>query len=475
MRLFLVLVNLALMVEAVRKIQYLSSTHENQSALKMRAADWLMYSWAPDDSGDSPNMLKSKMKLFSLGDSEIDYGVRPYADYQWVMSDSLCASASKIAAAIGVSGSYGPAFSGAVSASTNRESSSHNRKFRSDLFIFAKKYHASSHAVYPEKFLLPDARHFLLTKSPAEIISKFGAFYASQIEFGGVVRTTLTKTASESESTSSFQSEAEAKASYMMAQASAKSSLSTTSGRRDTNQEVSLKISTQGGDSHIWLQMSGDAKMAEIQERWARSVSEHNVAPIRFTLAPLWDVLKALDWHKGYALEVELKKRWESQTSNLRKQDAFPSRKPGQIDDVVNFVSLNYPDHRLRHYNYEVWLSKAEQTDTFRKDSAFRIKRGLADSNAVSFESVNYPGHYIRHYGWFCYINRISTWQEKQDATFHNNWGWEAGERGFRSFESYNLKGAHLRHYGYYLKLSHYEGSAYKRDASWKMIFADLP
>jgi len=475
MMFLVVLALMPLMVEAARMMRASLSESSNQSWARMHAAEWLMYSWEPDNTGESPNMLKSKMKLFSYGEDVIDYGVRPYADYQWVMSDSLCTSASKIAAAIGVSGSYGPAFSGAVSASTNQESSSSVRKFRSDLFIFAKKYHASSHAVYPEKYLRTEAREFLLTKSPAEIISKFGMFYASQIEFGGVVRTTLTKVASESESTSSFQSEVEAKASYMMVQASAKSSLSTTSGRKDTNNEVRLKISTQGGDSHIWLRLSGDAKMSEIQEKWAESVNEHNVAPIRFTLVPLWDILKALDWQKGNALENEVKRRWQWETSELQKQDAFQPRKPGAIGDVVNFVSLNYPDHKLRHYNYEMWLSKAEQTDTFREDSAFRITRGLADGNAVSFESVNYPGHYIRHYGWFCYIARISTWQEKQDATFHNNWGWEGGERGFRSFESYNIKGGHLRHYGHYLKLAHYGGDAYKRDASWKMVFADLP
>eukprot|EP00959_Pyramimonas_sp_CCMP1952_P143589 3005978-Pyramimonas_sp.AAC.1 len=58
--------------------------------------------------------------------------VRPSADYQWVAYEYLCALTFKIASAIGVRGSYGPAFSRAVSASTNRESASSVRNVRSD-------------------------------------------------------------------------------------------------------------------------------------------------------------------------------------------------------------------------------------------------------------------------------------------------------------------------------------------------------
>ncbi len=83
------------------------------------------------------------------------------------------------------------------------------------------------------------------------------------------------------------------------------------------------------------------------------------------------------------------------------------TRKDGSTEDFaftmvrrgehqVAIRSVNFPDRYLRHREFRVWLEGGTD-QLFRQDSTFFFERGLADPEKFSFRSVNYPDRYIRH------------------------------------------------------------------------------
>ena len=94
---------------------------------------------------------------------------------------------------------------------------------------------------------------------------------------------------------------------------------------------------------------------------------------------------------------------------------------PGLAGQGVSFESVAFPNHYLRHQNYEVWLAEEEQSQLFKEDATFFQRSGLADTNGVSFESFNFPGRYIRHSGYALFISQINSNLDAQDATFLKN------------------------------------------------------
>lgn len=92
---------------------------------------------------------------------------------------------------------------------------------------------------------------------------------------------------------------------------------------------------------------------------------------------------------------------------------------PGLADpSAVSLESVNFPGNFLRHRNGEIWLDSNDGTTLFSNDATWRIHPGFADNRAVSFESYNYPGEYIRHMNGLLYRTPISTTLDQQDATF---------------------------------------------------------
>ncbi|NUT98235.1 MAG: family 43 glycosylhydrolase [Saccharothrix sp.] len=55
------------------------------------------------------------------------------------------------------------------------------------------------------------------------------------------------------------------------------------------------------------------------------------------------------------------------------REDATFCPVDGSVTGSVSLVSFNYPDRRLRHKNYELWVEPYQDTALFRADSSFRI------------------------------------------------------------------------------------------------------
>merc|ERR1712159_449212 len=125
----------------------------------------------------------------------------------------------------------------------------------------------------------------------------------------------------------------------------------------------------------------------------------------------------------------------------------------------VTFTSLNYPDHAMRHCNYEGFLNEHEEDN---EDFQFVMVAGLTDRRKVSFESVNFPGYFLRHQ---CFRMKLHERDGSElfdnDATFEMvrpNAECECGQ-GFFSFRSVNFPDRCLRHKNFELWLDENDGS----------------
>jgi hypothetical protein len=138
-----------------------------------------------------------------------------------------------------------------------------------------------------------------------------------------------------------------------------------------------------------------------------------------------------------------------------------------------NFKSLNFPDRRIRHRNFLIYLEPADSR-LASNDSAFRVVSGLAGS-CNSFESRNFPGFYIRHQDFRLKLNKfVNEGLFRKDATFCIRKG--LANPKFSSFESLNYPGRFMRHRSFEFHIDPNDGSdLFKKDATFIIEGAGQP
>lgn len=136
--------------------------------------------------------------------------------------------------------------------------------------------------------------------------------------------------------------------------------------------------------------------------------------------------------------------------------------------NMVSLQSLNYPDRFIRHKDFKGELMKIS-TDQDKKDATFKIVPGLADNTMISFESVNMPGYYLRHENFRIHLHEKSDDQLfKEDVTFKKVPG--LADSTWTSFESYNFPGRYIRHRDYHLYLEEGSDELFKADVTFKIV-----
>lgn len=68
-------------------------------------------------------------------------------------------------------------------------------------------------------------------------------------------------------------------------------------------------------------------------------------------------------------------------------------------DKIISLSSFNYPDHFIRHSNFEGYLTQIS-SDLDKQDATFIVRRDLrtlwSDKfDTISLESINYLGHFL--------------------------------------------------------------------------------
>merc|ERR1711988_1845029 len=123
---------------------------------------------------------------------------------------------------------------------------------------------------------------------------------------------------------------------------------------------------------------------------------------------------------------------------------------------TITLKSFNFPDHGMRHQNFEGFLHPIEG-DGIPDDFAFVLCKGNADR-----QKVNFPGHYLRHQNFRIFLHeRDGSDLFDADSTFEfvsPNCG-DAEGYGFFSFRSVNFPDRYLRHKNFELWLDENDGS----------------
>lgn len=143
----------------------------------------------------------------------------------------------------------------------------------------------------------------------------------------------------------------------------------------------------------------------------------------------------------------------------------------------ITFTSFNYPDHGMRHCNFEGFLNPYAGEEG-NPDFNFIIVGGNADPTKVSFLSVNFPNHYLRHQDFRIKLhehdgsdlfNADSTFEfvrpNQEGADWYSN-------RQYFSFRSVNFPDRYLRHKNFELWLDERDGSELFDDDTTFALFS---
>ena len=170
-----------------------------------------------------------------------------------------------------------------------------------------------------------------------------------------------------------------------------------------------------------------------------------------------------------FTLSTSIKKKRKLKRRNVKRRNVQYNFVFGS---KISFESANYPNHFMRHRNYEIWLDKRDDSDLYKNDASFIVRPALNGKEGyISFESVNYPGRFIRHSGYVLWIHQSDESQLFKDDASFNVKASRNGKEGFFSFESSNYPDHFIRHQGYRCKISPTENSdLYNHDASWKFV-----
>ena len=87
---------------------------------------------------------------------------------------------------------------------------------------------------------------------------------------------------------------------------------------------------------------------------------------------------------------------------------------------LVSLRSVNFPDRRLRHRDFRVFLEgpRGPEDRLFGQDSAFFLEPGLADPSGFSFRSFNFRDRYLRHRDFHLFVEPKNSPNLAPDATF---------------------------------------------------------
>merc|ERR1712178_164919 len=148
-----------------------------------------------------------------------------------------------------------------------------------------------------------------------------------------------------------------------------------------------------------------------------------------------------------------------------------PNCADGEGYGYFSFRSVNFPEHFLRHKNYELWLDPNDGSDQFDLDTTWCLS-----GEPVRFKSYNFRTHAMRHMNYEAYLHEIDNPGDPpmgpDDFLFYvrpGNW------RGHGiSMESLNFPGHFLRHQNFRLLMHPFEDSEEYRLGS-TFVFDEPP
>jgi len=227
-------------------------------------------------------------------------------------------------------------FNLAAQRSTEMSGSSGFKTFREDRYEKYEKYHVSSTALDREPWLTADARRFLLNRSPAQIESKFGAFYAEDMRLGAQLKFSHVERMSWKETKSSMSEQVNAGYTKELAVDGSVDG-SYVNVNTDESRDFRVARMVVGGNISAWHDLDAtSSNLQDVKKKWARGVTDHSkhLVPVEMSLSPIWTLLERIDSRKASQVKTYFETKWKSEREQLKHLPAGP-----------HYMRCNWADH----------------------------------------------------------------------------------------------------------------------------------
>lgn len=278
--------------------------------------------------------LNTGVELFSLTEEDIQSLPYNTMTSNEITSETSSELSRELSESFGVSAGFG-GFEAAASFSNS--DLNRNKKYitRVDKYIKANKQKLLLNVPFNlHEKLSPEAKNYLMTRTPREIYDKFGAYYADQITIGGIFQETSVYEMMEDETAASIKSAIALKLPKFGTQA--KFEYETSARTACANTHIQRKV--LGGHSTIWLE-GGEASV--LQAKWAQTVNDGNYFPTDYNLQPIFKLLEhqEMSFTKAAELKKYLEEDWAKEKSGDEGvYEYIKSKKP-----VTGYVTITQP------------------------------------------------------------------------------------------------------------------------------------
>ncbi len=299
--------------------------------------------------------------------------------------------------------------------------------------------------------------------TPEEIVANFGTHVVVEVECGGVATWHVSSEKSNFSSKEDFSLAVDA--AYGAFKAGGEISTSDTHKEIQSSLEKSFRV--KGGDPSLVIEAQSGGYLIE---EWMKSVrNPDDGLVLSFKLDPIENYVPQ---DKRAALQDYVLQRGKELAI---EQPSIVKKWKESLDKKVSMESSNFPNHFMRHINFQLRIDRYDGFETTKLDSTFILRHGNARGENIdeaekcfSFESVNFPGYYMRHYNFKCGIAE-KTADQNLNSSFIPR---EAlnGREGYFSLESVNFPGYFVRHYDFWVGIAPFEDNdEYKNNASWEL------
>jgi len=198
---------------------------------------------------------------------------------------------------------------------------------------------------------------FLTTGKPADIVDRFGEFYATEGGFGGIFRSVAIIERQEHQESSDIQAEAEA--SFVGNGIKVGTSVKSASEHSDAKAYWEMNIF--GGDQKPWLGLSDAKDLPKAQADWAASFKDNNLYAMSLKLKPIWELLEGHDEGQSKKIKDYLTAKWKNDKDNIVDFGSDKGYVPQKGPKIEKKEYTATVDGCVAHESYDDYSLNAEK------------------------------------------------------------------------------------------------------------------
>jgi len=298
--------------------------------------------WSFDVDSNAPLLVSVKQYVFDTPADDVHYvkktaydSVRSYAEDSAYMSiQNNKRLGLEFAMTDGVS-----AFDAAAEASTQKGRSSTYKTFRADVYEKVEKYHVTSKSSDRASLLTADARTILLNGTSKQIEGYFGAFYATDMRLGAVLRFSHIESMSWKETIETMTTKFDAGYKEELGGKGMGGTGSFTGEyeevTNDESRDVQVARMVRGGRPEAWLDLDAtSSNLDKVKKKWKLSLTDDNLVPVEMSLLPIWNLLQGIDNKKAKKVKNYFEKKWKAEKTKFKLLPEGPA-----------IIECNWADH----------------------------------------------------------------------------------------------------------------------------------